>query len=476
MSLRWKLMLMAVAVVFIPVWLLNRYAIQYFDRYTRTDFEKNLSHYARIVGEEYKLWLRHGGCGDDGKYRSELREFLDSVGDEIGARICLLDRSGNPVAAEACGGFGREVSFERYPELKEALSGGYSARNRLSPDRRLMYYHIARPIKDADKNMLGVVYIVAHTNPIVQAIIHMVYNQRAATYLALVCAGLVALALALTITRRLRRLTRETRDYAAGRGELGSPPRGGDEIAELGRSIHRMADEIEARNTYNRDFIRTTLHELKTPLTAIQGAVEVLESLDETDGSAADRRRFLEKIGSQSERLTRLVGELRELTRMDVEMPGETREELDYCQFVRDAVERLSETFPDSRAELDVRLPDGELRVKIVPWRMEQVFANLLDNAFRYTSADGRVSITVEKRRDKVVTVVQDSGKGIAASNLRQVFDRFFTTERSQGSPRDYGSGLGLAVVASIIHGHGGDIRVQSEEGKGASFIFEIPV
>jgi signal transduction histidine kinase len=469
-------MLMAVIVVFIPVYFLNRYAIQYFDRYTRTDFEMNLRHYALIVGEEYKLRLRHGGSAAVLQHNSELREFLDNIGHEIGAQICIFDRSGSPVAAEACDNFGGKISTEEYPEIRDAFRGGYSARNRLSPDGKLMYYYIALPVKDADKNMLGVVYIVAHTNPIIQAIIHMVYNQRIATYLALVCAGLVALALALTITRRLRRLTREARDYADGRASLGQLPAGGDEIAELGRTIHRMAAEIESRNLYNRDFIQTTLHELKTPMTAIQGAVEVLESLEDgSSGNEKDRRRFLHKIKMQALRMRRLVGELREMTRLDASLRDEPREQLDYCSFVREIPARLSETFPENCAELRLELPGGEMPLKFVPWRMEQVFANLLDNAFRYTPQHGIVTIKVEKKHGHIITIVEDSGRGISPSDLGRVFDRFFTTERSHGSPHEYGSGLGLAVAATIIRGHGGEIHAESPPNSGARFIFNIP-
>ena len=109
----------------------------------------------------------------------------------------------------------------------------------------------------------------------------------------------------------------------------------------------------------------------------------------------------------------------------------------------------------------------------IVPGRIEQVLANLLDNAFRYTPDDGCVMVRVEKG-DPVLTTVSDTGCGIAASNLHRVFDRFFTTERRE-QPQDHGSGLGLAIAASIIRNHQGEIRVTSQVGEGTSFTFELP-
>ena len=487
-SLRWKLILMAVVIVFIPVYLLNRYAITFFDLYTRTDLESNMRHYAFVAGEQYKLFLlSEAASSSPGSITDSLQEGLarlyTRMGTEINAHVQIVGTNG--VALFDSNGASVGSSLLDRPEVAEALGGAYSARSRLTKDRQFMYFFVARPIKDAEKNVLGVAYVIAHTNPIVQAIKRMVANQRLATYIALACAWLAATVLALAIARRLRGLMRETRAFAAGRKPLGAPPGGGDEIAELGRSIHRMADEIESRNTYNRDFIQTTLHELKTPLTAIRGAAEVLESLGqgaEDGGQRAEdggqrsrgaRERFLGIIGYQANRLMQLVGELRELTRVDVDLSRAPREEVDYGRFVKESIGRLADTFPEPHAALSVEVPDEPIPVSVVPGRIEQVLSNLLDNAFRYTPADGSVTVTVEGG-DPVLTSVSDSGCGIAESNLDRVFDRFFTTERHQ-QPQEHGSGLGLAIAASIIRNHRGEIRVTSTVGEGTCFTFELP-
>jgi two-component system sensor histidine kinase VicK len=208
------------------------------------------------------------------------------------------------------------------------------------------------------------------------------------------------------------------------------------------------------------------------------GAAEVLESLEQGDNNANQielRRKFLSKIDFQSKRLMQLVGELRELTLMEVEMARAEREKVDYCSFIRSAISRMMDTFAEPHAVLTVETPENELRVKIVPRRIEQVLSNLLDNAFRYTSADGTVCVRVHEENDCVVTSVTDSGCGISKSNLSRVFDRFFTTERNKRS-REYGSGLGLAIAASIVRSHHGEIIVDSEEGEGTCFKFRLPL
>lgn len=476
-SLRWKLIVMTVAIVFIPVFLLNRYAITFFDSFTRTELENNMRHYAFIAGEQYKLFL---GEPVSVVRQQKLSQLFERMGRELDAQVRIIGRDGTVRFDSGGADEGDVYPFSDRPEITAALTGGYSAKSRLTPNRRLMYFYVARPIKDEQKNVLGVAYVVTHTNSIVQAIRRMIINQRLATYIAIGCAILVATVLALTMTRRLRALMREARAFAAGRMPLGVAPRGGDEIAELGRAIHRMADEIEARNTYNREFIQTTLHELKTPLTAIRGATEVLEGLEEQDtnhGDDADAakpgRRFLGIIGFQVGRLMQLVGDLRELTRVDVELSRTPREERDYCAFVREAIDRLAVTFSEPHAELVVEVPDEPIVLSFVAGRLEQVFANLLENAFRYTPTTGTVRVVVEQG-EAVKTTVSDSGCGIAPSNVERVFDRFFTTERNQ-KPQDYGSGLGLAIVASIVRSHSGNVWATSELGQGAQFAFTLP-
>ena len=217
------------------------------------------------------------------------------------------------------------------------------------------------------------------------------------------------------------------------------------------------------------------MHELKTPLTAIKGAVEILE---QGAGEKADaRRKFLGNIRHQTARMIRLVGELRELTRLDTELLRGQKTRVDYAEFVETALERLEPTFDTVHAPCRLDVPEREetIDAMIVPGRIEQVISNILDNAFRYTEPSGEVTVTVRRGEDgTVVTAVRDTGCGITATNIDRVFDRFFTTE-PKGQRREYGSGLGLAIARRIVENHGGTIRVESAPGRGACFFFSLP-
>ena len=234
-----------------------------------------------------------------------------------------------------------------------------------------------------------------------------------------------------------------------------------------------MAAELQRTNRYNREFISTVMHELKMPITAIRGAAEILEQGAFAKEEA--RVRFLANIRFEAERLARLAWELGELTKLDTEMPHAPKERVDYGRCVAGIVERFETTLDTPHAALRLRLPDRPLHASIVPGRMEQVIGNLLDNALRYTPADGSVEIVVEPGPGRtIVTSVRDTGCGIAPANLGKVFDRFFTTE-PKDRPRDYGSGLGLAIAKSIVENHRGAITVESAPGQGATFRFVLP-
>jgi two-component system sensor histidine kinase ChvG len=466
-SIRWKLMLVTLVLVFVPVYFLNRYSIATFDKFTSRVWEDQMISTARMVGE---LVVR--SIDSDGLRSEVLHDVSGAFSDETGMRIRLVDPTGALLYDSA-----KEIApgtlFTQHNEVKVALTGEYKARWELTDDRSYVYFHSAQPVLK-NGTVLGVVYISRHTGPITGALIRISGNQNLATYIALAVAACVAALLSHTLTHRLRKLTRAATAYA--QGEAGMPVRvgGHDEIGELTEAFNRMAAEIDRRNRANKEFMSVTVHELKTPITAIRGAAELLEQ--GAVEQPATREKFLSNIRHEAQRLDRLVSELKEITRLDLESFHESRKRVDYVQLVRDIANRLEPVFDDERAELVLDLPEKEIHAEVMAARIEQVIANLLENAFRYTRTDGKVEIIVREEDDgTVLTSVRDSGAGISAENLPKVFDRFFTTE-PRDQPREYGSGLGLAIARSIVENHQGDIRVTSNGVDYTEFTFRIPV
>lgn len=221
-----------------------------------------------------------------------------------------------------------------------------------------------------------------------------------------------------------------------------------------------------------RDFVANVSHELKTPITAIRGAVETL--LDEDDGSP-EGKRFLEIIFKQNNRLNALVEDLLDLSRIEQGVIGESWELqlgnlLPVIDNARTACENL---LNERRIELKIFCAT-ELKARINPALLEQAIINLLTNAIKYSNIGGRVVIEAAQLEHQVSIRVRDFGCGIAAEHLPRLFERFYRVDRAR-SRNLGGTGLGLAIVKHVAQAHAGEIKVTSTPGEGTSFTLLIP-
>jgi signal transduction histidine kinase len=466
MSIRARLLFTTIAVVFIPVYFLNRHAVDFFDRFTRTALEREMGQTAFAAGELYREF-------SDARDQEVLHGLLHRIAAHADSRIRLFNHEGALRYDSAqLDDYLAQTESGAWPELNEAYTGAYGARYTVTPDRKYVFYYIAHPVL-AEEEVLAVVHVARHTQPIIRAIVRMRENQRMAIGIALAVAGLFAVVVAQTLTWRLRRLTRAAAECGQGRPFPESEWRGGDEISRLGRAFASMARALQQRNQYNRAFMSDTLHELRAPVSAMEGAIEILE--DEGDHSPEVRTRFTRLLRDENRRLHRLVGELAELTRLDTEDHAHTRQECDLFELLQESATRF-EAAREGLPTPTIRLhgPRAPTIISCLPWRMEQVFQNLLENAARHTAPEGLITLTVRVEGDKVVTECRDTGCGIPPENLARVFDRFFTTARKGGTSSH--SGLGLAIVRGIIENHGGEITADNHPDGGARFTFSLPL
>jgi signal transduction histidine kinase len=230
-------------------------------------------------------------------------------------------------------------------------------------------------------------------------------------------------------------------------------------VALLSQSFSEMARSLEHRSEYIRNFAAHVSHEFKTPLTAIQGAIELLEEHSH-DMPAEQRARFLHNISLDAERLKRLVDRLLEMARADVLDPAAGR------TLLAPLIEGLKSRYQDSGLLISFA-DDRNIAVKIVSEVLEMVFTNLIDNS-RQNGAK-RVDIRVEGVGRNISIRVTDNGHGISQANADQIFTPFFTTHRDEG-----GTGLGLGIVRSLLKAYGGDVSLEPSSG-GAAFRISVP-
>jgi two-component system OmpR family sensor kinase len=289
--------------------------------------------------------------------------------------------------------------------------------------------------------------------------------------LALVVAVLVSAYLARHLTRPLAAMEATTGAIASGDLSARVPVTGrpDDELARLARAIDGMAGQLEVARGAERAFLLSVSHDLRTPLTSIQGYADAIA--DGTVSQPEDLRRAADIIGAESRRLARLVADLLDLARLDAREFSLTPVPVD----AREVVEQTVEGFRLSASEhgVELRLVAGSpIASDVDPVRLAQIVANLVENALKY--AADRVDVVVGSNDGNLVLTVVDDGPGITPADLPHVFERLYASRRVTG--RAVGTGLGLAIVRELASAMGGAADVERGDGDGTCFVVRLPV
>jgi two-component system phosphate regulon sensor histidine kinase PhoR len=220
-----------------------------------------------------------------------------------------------------------------------------------------------------------------------------------------------------------------------------------------------------------RDFVANASHELRTPLTSIRGFVEALEDGGLEDGATG--RRFLEKIRVHADRMAALVSDLLDLSRLESGERAPHFEEVAQEEVVDDVVGGLAALAAARQIEVgvNVRAPVFETDRD----RLRGVLENLVENALKYTSTGGHVTVSAQARDGIAVFEVADDGPGIAAEHLPRIFERFYRVDKARSREMG-GTGLGLSIVKHLCESLGGTVSVASEPGRGSRFIVRLPL
>ncbi|HWQ75795.1 MAG TPA: ATP-binding protein [Syntrophomonas sp.] len=233
---------------------------------------------------------------------------------------------------------------------------------------------------------------------------------------------------------------------------------------------------LESLNRLKTEFLGNVSHELKTPLTVMSGYAQTTKQLagnrDTLEPSEVSRRMTL--ISSEAERLSLMVGQILDVTRME---EGRMVMEPVRChadEIIHAAVETHYPILNKNQNRLDIRIESDLPAVHADPARIAQVIVNLISNAVRFTT-DGMIVISAKKENANILICVSDTGMGIAAERLPHIFERYGKKQKS-GVGQDTGTGLGLYICKHIVEQHGGEIRIESEEGRGTSVFFTLPL
>ena len=265
-------------------------------------------------------------------------------------------------------------------------------------------------------------------------------------------------------------ITRTARGISGGTLEKRVPVKNrGDEIDQLAMTFNQMLDRIQSLVAEIRQMGDDIAHDLKSPLTRIRGMAEIALT---TAKSPAEYETMAASAIEECDRLLDTINTMLMISKTEagVEKPSRTR--IDLAALVREACELFGTTAEDRGLTLSCHAPEecditGDARM------IQRLLSNLLDNAIKYTPAEGKVSVSLSVIGGKIATLaVSDTGAGISAGDLPRIFERFYRGDRSRSEP---GTGLGLSLARAIARAHGGDITVESRLGEGSVFTVTLP-
>ncbi len=268
----------------------------------------------------------------------------------------------------------------------------------------------------------------------------------------------------------LREMSRAAKAYANGQFDVRVTATGDDEISELASAFNNMAASMQTMEDMRRSFLANVSHDLRTPMTTISGFIDGI-----LDGAIPPEKHeyYLGIIASEVRRLSRLVSQLLDISRLEAGERKFTPETYDICEQGREIiianVQRLEEKNLDVRFECD----RDNMYVSADKDAVHQIFYNICDNAIKFSREGGVYEVKITERDEKVYVSVFDEGQGISAEDIPNVFERFYKSDKSRGMDKR-GVGLGMYIARTIIEAQGEKIWVESEEGKWCRFTFTL--
>lgn len=355
-------------------------------------------------------------------------------------------------------------------DISEALqTGRISSWSGKNSDTGEHIMAVSAPLLNADGSVVGTMRYVTSTRLLDEQIFRTDILAAGIGFLIIVMVFFSNLYFVRTIIEPIRSLTAVARLIAEGSYGIQLEKQYNDEIGELTDTINEMSDKISRAERVQSEFISSVSHELRTPLTAITGWSETL-AYDEA--ICGDSRRGLEIISQETARLSKMVEELLEFTRIQDGRFTLSMERVDVKALLKDSVDTYGELFRQEGLEL-VYQPPEEAVPSIVgdPQRLKQVFLNLLDNAAKYGREGTRVIVRLSFSADYIVITIRDFGRGIPNDELPFIKTKFY-----KGSSRERGSGIGLAICEEIVTRHNGSLSLANAPDGGVIVTVRLPV
>ncbi|ANU23388.1 sensor histidine kinase [Planococcus donghaensis] len=398
----------------------------------------------------------------------ELFELLASVTEQ---EIIIVDEQGVVVANSGIQNvlIGEAIRSEDLVVMTKNVDIRHEYNDDITNRR---YLQVGKPIYSDDEQVIGAIVVLASIEDLYQSL----ELIKRAIILAGVGAVFLALGLVFILSRKLSspllEMEEATRKIAA--GDLNTRVTRGsmDEIGTLAAAINDLAVELHRYRSNRREFLANISHELQTPITYLEGYTSALRNrLYETE---EEKEQYLQIIQLEAQRMSKLVSDLFELSKMEDGKVALVFEEVNLVEVIENALLKTKIKAQAKGLHLEFNQTYDFPGINADGLRMEQIITNLLENAIRYTE-NGFIKIKLSTDLGVARAVIEDTGIGIPQEDIPFLFERFYRVEKSRS--REFGgTGLGLAIVKQLVELQGGTITVESQIGKGTCFELTFPI
>lgn len=415
-----------------------------------------------------------------GDFASVDQRRLKALAQAAGARVTVIAQDGR-VLADSEADTAHMENHRNRPEVMEALRGGVGSSIRHSATIGVNFLYVAVP------NPAGALRLAVPLSRIEAQVASIRRKILASAALAFLPAIGIAAFLARRTSRQFASVMQYAGELAKGnfRARLGPAKdrefgllvqklnETAEKLEKTVQQLHAEHAQLESLERIRKDFVINVSHELRTPLASIQGYAETL--MDGAIHDPAHNMRFLGIIRHNAERLARLTADLLTLSRIELKRQDFHFDYFPLGELLTDAVETLRPIAEKKNITISVEPPASDLEVFCDSEAVSQVLSNLLDNAVKYTPEGGTIVVGGRAADSTAEVYVRDSGAGIPEEDLPRLFERFYRVDKARSRELG-GTGLGLSIVKHLVAAHHGQVRVDSEIGRGSTFIFTLPL
>lgn len=283
---------------------------------------------------------------------------------------------------------------------------------------------------------------------------------------------LITIALMQNISRKIvnpiKKITDATKKVASGDFTIELETKRDDEIGELTHNFNKMVKELNSIECLQKDFINNVSHEIKTPISSIQGFAKLLEA---DDLSKEERKEYAEIIKEESDRLLYLSTNILKLAKLENQERIMNKTEFNIAEQIRRTISVLEPKWKEKNIKFNVSLKEQEfLGEKDL---MYQVWMNIIENSIKFSKQDGQIDVKMKTNQDSIIVEIKDYGIGIEEEEAKKIFDRFYQVDKSHTKP---GAGLGMTIAKRIVELSEGKIEVKSKLNESTTFIVTLPI